>query len=75
MYITTDANGYAKTIFNSPSGYSAYCIVGITLTEAVMSDATTTDPKLAWRAAEIYLYNGAASTTYTIGITLLISKI
>ena len=73
--LLTDANGYVKTTISVPIGYSVYCIVGMRLLEGVMSDATTTDPKFAWRGTELYLYNGAANTTYSVGITLLLSKI
>lgn len=71
----TDANGYVKLAISSPSGYSVYCIVGMKLSESVMSDATSGDPKFAWRGTELYLYNGAINTTYSITVTLLISKI
>ncbi len=73
--LLTDANGYVRTTLSVPVGYSVYCIVGMMLSEAVMSDNIFTDPKLAWRASELYLYNGAANTTYTTTITLLLSRI
>lgn len=72
---TTDANGYVKFTISTPSGYSVYEIVGVRLTEAVMSDAISTDPKISWRTGEMYLYNGAALTSYDVVVTLLISKV
>lgn len=71
----TDANGYKTTATSTPTGYSMYHVVAMRLTEAVMSDATLTDPITAWRTTELYLYNGAADTTYSVTVTLLISKI
>ena len=73
--LLTDANGYKATVIGYLSGYSVYHIVGLRLSESVMSDATATDPKLAWRTTEVYLYNGAPDTTYSVTITLLMSKL
>lgn len=70
----TDANGFKEFAISAPSGYTVFHIVGLRLAESVMSDATLTDPKLAWRTTECYLYNGAVATTYTVSVTLLISK-
>ena len=73
--LTTDANGYVKTVPSVPSGYSVYCIVGVSLSESVMSDTILTDPKIAWKTTSIFLYNGAANTTYAVAVTLLLSKL
>lgn len=72
----TDGNGYAKgTSTGIPSGWVAWGIMGFLLSEADMSDATLTDPKLAVSTNAFYLYNGAASTSYVNTRIFLISKI
>lgn len=74
--LETDANGYATLGAPAvPSGYSAWCITGAQLTEAVMSDATLTDPKISTLLNKIYLYNGTATTTYSVLVEFLVSKI
>jgi len=70
----TDANGYKKFTISTPAGYSVVQIVGMRLSEADMGDADTTDPKLAWRGTNCYLYNGKINTTFVTTVTLLISK-
>lgn len=70
----TDGNGYVKFTVSGPSGYTVYEIVAVRLSEADMADATLTDPIVAWRTGEMYLYNGAAATSYAVTVTLLISK-
>ena len=71
---TTDSNGYSETGISVPIGYNVYCIVGIRLSTFEMSASTTTAPKLAWDTEFFYLYDGEANTTYTVTVTLLISK-
>ena len=78
---TLNANGYLKfdaaslvDQYGNPT-HSTYCIVGVMLSEAVMSDATLTDPKIAWRTEEVYLYNGAPGATYSVTVTLMVSKL
>lgn len=71
--LTTDGNGYVTTASASPTGYSKYCLVGLSLSTTVMSDATLTDPKLAIFQNNVYLYNGAPSTSYDVRITSLMS--
>lgn len=73
--VETDANGYVAFAASTPVGYSVYAIVGVSLTAAIMSDATLTDPKLGVTTSTIYLYNGAATTTYSVQVTRLISAI
>lgn len=73
--LLTDANGYAASTISVPTGYSVYCIVGMRLSESVMSDSSLDDPKLAWRTTEFHLYNGAPDTTYSVTITLMLSKL
>jgi len=75
LTMLTDANGYKKTSISTPTGYASYHIISVKLSDAVMEDATLNDPITAWRVTEIYLYNGAASTSYTVSVTLLISKL
>jgi len=73
--VLTDGNGYATTsVFSLPSGWNNWCIIGAYLTEAVMSDATTTDPKVSWARDQFYIYNGAAATTYQLNKMFLISQ-
>lgn len=72
--LATNANGFVRGVISVPVGHTVYGIVGMMLTEGVMSDATLTDPKLAWRKTEIYLYNGPANTTFGVTITLLLSQ-
>jgi hypothetical protein len=72
--VSTDGNGYVASTPGVLTGYSEYCIVGVSLTTSVMSDATATDPKLAVFASTFYLYNGAASTSYDVRVTFLASK-
>ena len=75
--VTTDGNGYAESSsFTLPNANTiVVAIVGVFFNdEAVMSDATLTEPKICWRDQTIYLYNGAASTTYEIGRLLITSR-
>ena len=75
--ITTDGNGYAEsTSFILPADKIVWAITGVAFNdESIMSDATLTEPKLAWRDQSVYLYNGAANETYSIIRTLIISII
>lgn len=74
--LTTDSNGYATLGAPAvPSGYSAWCITGAQLTEAVMSDSTLTDPMISTLLNKIYLYNGAATTSYAVLVEFLVSKV
>lgn len=81
LYVTsystqTDANGYQKmTTTGTPSGWMMWQIAAFRLSEAIMSDATATDPKLATATNVFYFYNGAATTTYDNTRSILISKI
>ncbi len=71
----TDANGYVKLSLPAlPTGYSSWHFTGSILSEAVMSDATLTDPKIAFARNAVYLYNGAAATTYAVLVEYLVSK-
>jgi len=78
--IATNANGYisfTNPIITDPDGnlvYSVYAITGVALSPTQMADAID-DPKICWRNRTIYLYNGQPSTTYSVVITVLVSRL
>lgn len=71
----TDGNGYVQLSLPAlPTGYSSWHITGARLNQSVMSDATLTDPKISFAGNAVYLYNGAATTTYAVLVEYLVSK-
>jgi hypothetical protein len=72
--VTTNANGYYSLAPGTPTGYTSLGVLHGRLSTTFMDSSAANKPKIGSRYDAIQIYDGAASTSYSLSVTMVISK-